>query len=61
MAVDKAHVFPGFLTLVLTQLSFQNHQLFFSHASEVRGEISRVRHAHHLAIWAGLSNDRKKI
>ena len=39
MAVDDAHVFPGFLTPVLTQLSFQSHQLLFSHASaEVRGE-----------------------
>ena len=31
-------VFPGFLTPVLTQLSFQSHRLLFSHASaEVRG------------------------
>ena len=38
MAVGEAHVFPGFLTPVLTQLSFRSHQLF-SHASvEVRGE-----------------------
>ena len=33
MAVSDAHVFPGFLTPVLTQLSFQSHQLLFSHAS----------------------------
>ena len=33
MAVGDAHVFPGFLTPVLTQLSFQSHQLLFSHAS----------------------------
>ena len=39
MVVGDAHVFPGFLTPVLTQLSFQSHQLLFSHASaEVRGE-----------------------
>ena len=39
MAVGDAHVFPGFLTPVLTQFSFQGHQLLFSYASaEVRGE-----------------------
>ena len=39
MAVGDAHVFPGFLTPVLTQLSFQSRHLLFSHASaEVRGE-----------------------
>ena len=39
MAVGDANVFPGFLTPVLTQISFQNHRLLFSHASaEVRGE-----------------------
>ena len=39
MAVDDAQVFPGFLTPVLAQISFQSHQLLFSHASsEVRGE-----------------------
>ena len=39
MAVGDAHVFPGFLTAVLTQISFQSHQLLFSHASaEVRVE-----------------------
>ena len=39
MAVSDAYVFPGFLTPVLTQISFQNDQLLFSHASaEVRGE-----------------------
>ena len=38
MAVGDAHVFPGFLTPVLTRISFQSHQLLFSHASaEVRG------------------------
>ena len=39
IAVDDAYVFPGFLTPVLKQLSFQSHRLLFSHASaEVRGE-----------------------
>ena len=39
LAVSDAHVFPGFLTPVLTQLSFQSHRLIFSHAStEVKGE-----------------------
>ena len=39
MAVGDANVFPGFLTPVLKQLSFQSHRLLFSHASaEVRGE-----------------------
>ena len=28
MAVGDAHVFPGFLQPVLTQLSFQSHRLF---------------------------------
>ena len=37
MAVGDVHVFPGFLTPVLTQSSFQG--LLFSHASaEVRGK-----------------------
>ena len=39
MAVGDACVFPGFLTPVLTQISFQSHHLLFPHASaEVRGE-----------------------
>ena len=39
MTVGDAHVFPGFLTPVLPQISFQSHRLLFSHASEeVRGE-----------------------
>ena len=39
MAVGDAHVFPGFLTPVLKQLSFQSHRLLFLLAStEVRGE-----------------------
>ena len=44
MAVGDAHVFPGFLTPVLTQLSFQSHRFRFSHASaEVRGENTLER------------------
>ena len=39
IVVGDTHVFPGFLTPVLTQLSFQSHWLLFSYASaEVRGE-----------------------
>ena len=38
MAVSDALVFPGFLKPVLTQLSFQNHQLLSSHASVEVGE-----------------------
>ena len=44
MAVGDAHVFLGFLTPVLTQLSFQSHRPLFSHASaEVRGENTPER------------------
>ena len=44
MAVGDARGFPGFLTPVLTQLSFQSHCLLFSHASaEVRGENTPER------------------
>ena len=43
MAVSDAHVFPGFPTPKLTQLSFQRHRLLFSHASEVRGEYTLAR------------------
>ena len=44
MAVGEEHVFPGFLTPVLTQLSFQSHQLLFSHASaEVRDKNTPER------------------
>ena len=44
MAIGDAHVFPGFLTPVLTQLPFQDHRLLFSHASaEVRGENTPER------------------
>ena len=39
MAVSDAHVFPCFLTPVLTQLFFPKPRLLFSHASaEVWGE-----------------------
>ena len=38
------HVFPGFLTPVLTQLSFQSHRLLFLPASaELRGENTPER------------------
>ena len=38
MAVGDSHVFPGFLTPVLTQLFFPEQRLLFSHASvEVGG------------------------
>ena len=63
MSVSDAHVFPGFLTPVLTQLTFQSHRLRFSQASAaVRGENTperelastgdrthnhQVRHVHH--------------
>ena len=63
MTVDYAHVFPGFLTPVQTQISFQRHRLLFSHASaEVRGENtperkfthnhqeSGVQHTHHCRL-----------
>ena len=44
MVVGDAYVFPGFLTLVPTQLSFQSHRLLFSHASaEVRGKNTPER------------------
>ena len=44
MSVGDANVFSGFLTPVLTQLSFQSHRLFFSHASaELRGENTAER------------------
>ena len=44
MAVSDARVFPGFLTPVLTQISFQSYQLLFSHSSaEVRGENTLER------------------
>ena len=44
MVVSDAHVFPGIVTAVLTQLFFQSNQLLFSHASaEVRGENTPER------------------
>ena len=44
MAVGDAHVFPGFLIPVLTQISFQSHWLLFLHASaEVRVENTPER------------------
>ena len=39
MVVCDPHVFPCFLTPVLTQLSFKYHSLLFPHAlADVRGE-----------------------
>ena len=45
MAVGDAHVFPGFLTPLLTEFFFfQSHRLIFFHASEeVRGENTPER------------------
>ena len=44
MVVADAHVFPGCLNPVLTQLFFRSHQQLFSHASaEVRGENTTER------------------
>ena len=43
MAVGDALVFLGFLTQVLKQLSFQGHQILFSHASGMRGENTLER------------------
>ena len=37
MSVSDAHLLPGFLTPVLTLLSFQSHRLLFLHAFS-RGE-----------------------
>ena len=46
MAVGDAHVFPGFLTSVLTQLSFQSQPLLFSLAVKKVG-LDR----NPLALW----------
>ena len=44
MAVGDTHVFPGFLTPVLTQIYFKSHRLLFSQASaEVTGENALER------------------
>ena len=44
MVVGDAYMFPGFLTPLLTQLSFKSHRLLFSHASaEMRGENTPER------------------
>ena len=44
MAVGDAHVFPGFLIPVLTQLFFPKPPTTFSHAyAEVRGENTSER------------------
>ena len=47
MAVCDSHMFPGFLTTVLTQSFFQSHQLLFSCASEeVRGKNMEEKKFH---------------
>ena len=33
MALGDEHLFPGLLTAVLPQISFQSHRLLFSHTS----------------------------
>ena len=44
MAVGDAYVFLGFLTPVLTVLSFESHRIFFSHTlAEARGENTPER------------------
>ena len=44
MVVGDGHMFPGFLTPVLPQLSFQNHRLLFPHAlAEVKRENTPER------------------
>ena len=43
MAVSDAYVFPGFLTPVLTQISFQSHGLFSHASADVRGEKTPER------------------
>ena len=44
MAAGDAHVFPGLLTPVLTQCTFQSHRLLCSPASaEVRGKNTPER------------------
>ena len=43
MAVSDTHVFPGFLTPVLTQLSFQSQLLFWHASAETRGENTPQR------------------
>ena len=66
MAVGDAHVFPGFLTPVLTQLSFQSQPLLFSHASaDVRGEstlerkfVSTGSRTHNHQVMSSLNTNR---
>ena len=43
MVVGEADAFPGFLTPVLTQLSFQSHRLLSYVSAEVRGENTPER------------------
>ena len=46
MAVGDAHVFPGFLTPVLTQISFQSHGLLFSPEADVRRKYTSKKKIH---------------
>ena len=55
MAVGDAHVFPDFLTPVLTQISFQSHRLLFSHAS------AEVRDREFASTWYQTHNHQVKI
>ena len=44
MPDGDTHLFPGFLTPVPTQISFQSHRLLFSHdLAELRGENTQER------------------
>ena len=44
MVASDTHVLPGFLTPVLTQISFKSHRLLSSHAAaEVRGKNTPER------------------
>ena len=51
MAVGVAYVFLGFLTPVLTQISFQSQRQLFSHASaEVRGKNTQGKKSPQLGL-----------
>ena len=50
MAVGDANVFPGFLTAVLTQISFQSLRLLISVSAEVRGKNTPGRESDMLTI-----------
>ena len=54
MAVGDAHVFPGFLTPVLTQPSFKSHQLLFLTCFRVE----RRKHARKKVCLKWVSNSQ---